>query len=761
MKKAALERVTKIIVRNTQARGLSLLLGILLAVQQVATAEITILNDEENGASEIPSLCTPFDIPPFTPLPTTAPQDGRIHLQSDEADMSGEDVTIFTGSVVIQGEKEQVEADWAKYSRNSEILDAEGNVRYRTHDLTILGSKAQMKLNKDEGTFYDATYFMSGTSRARGEAARIHLDQDKAHLYDATYTTCDSNDTDWLLHSSHIELDDTTKQGSASHVVIEFQGIPFLYLPYIQFPIGSERQSGFLFPGFGISDKHGTEISVPYYWNIAPHRDATITPHNMTDRGLMLETEFRYLNPGSEGQFEYDYLPEDAQFDFLSRTRVRWQHTDQLAEGWSSAIEYNRVGDTQHLQDFGGSLDTTSTTHLPQRAGVSYNAPLWSFNGRVEDYQTLSGTKPYQRLPQLSLGTRLPELDNELNYNVQSEWVQFKHETQTPEGERFFFKPEFSLPLKNTWGFLTPKIALHYTQYQLDKVASGEEEAPSRTVPIFSLDSGIFFERDTTFGDIPLLHTLEPRLLYSYVPERYQDDIPIFDSGTTSSGFTQLFNENRFNGIDRVGDSNQITAGITTRFISLDSGAELLSANIGQTFYFDDRKITLPGGQVETQRRSNINAGLSFRPTNRWDFNADMEWNPYTELTEKRNARLQYRPAPNSIFNLAYREVRDSSEVRESSFIWQLNPRWQVFARQLYDQILERNQEHFYGVKYDSCCWSLRLMLHKEYTNSSPDIPDENAIYLEFQLKGLSSFGHRSNFKTLMEGGIPGYTESD
>lgn len=518
--------------------------------------------------------------------------------------------------------------------------------------------------------------------------------------------------------------------------------------------------SGILFPGFGTSDEHGTEITIPYYWNIAPNYDATITPHNMTLRGTMLETEFRYLREASQGQIELNYL-EDGKRDGQDRRQLNWNHQGSAGEGWSTRMNYKEVSDTDYLTDFGGSLGSISTTHLEQRADLSYNVNNWLFSGLVQDFQTLKGSAPYRRLPQLRLNSRFAEYDNRLNFNFSSEWVRFDHSDESKiMADRFNLQPVVSLPLRSEALFFIPKVTGHYTQYQLNENSPATDKQPDRSIPIYSLDTGIFFERDTSFGTTPLLQTFEPRLFYVYIPyqEQEENDLPVFDSGLQTFSFNNLFLENRFSSVDRVGDTKQLTTVLTTSVQHQLTGAELFSASIGKIHYYDDRRVTLPGGSKITDSRSSYAARITAHPASGWTFSSDLQWDPQNKRTEYSTNRLQYSPDKDIRLNLGYRYRQNELETRDTSMIWRINPRWRILAANQYDLLNQHSLETVYGLDYDSCCWGVRL-LFQEYYNSAAQGDQEQAIYLTLILKGLSNFGQSLQTRTILQDAIPGYRE--
>ena len=692
-----------------------------------------LLVTQSGWAADLP-LCSG---PSFEPIPQVdAPDDNRTHLQADHANVSSDKVTTFTGSVVIQRSGSQLEADRADYTHSTDNIDAQGNIKLLTGGLLVTGSEAHMNLSASQGTVQDTTY---RADKGRGTAKQLRLESEtRLEMEQATYTTCDLDDPDWQLRADHITLNNENRQGSASHVVIEFKGVPFLYLPYMRFPIGDERMTGFLYPNIGASDKHGMQYIVPFYWNIAPHRDATITPWYMHKRGTMLQNEFRYLNPTNQGQFELDYLDDDREAAGLDRRRLRWQHAGAPLDGWSTSADYSVVGDNQHLVDFGDALNTTSQTYLDRKGSLAYNAEQWVFNALLQSHQTLSSGETYQRLPQLTFTTRLQQTDNSLNYHFESEWVNFVHRNQVLEGSRLHLRPGISLPLRNSAAFLVPRVDVHHTQYSLEPVTPIANETPSSSVPVFSLDSGLFFERDAGSNN-SLLQTLEPRLLYAYIPYRDQDQLPVFDAADAGFSINDPFRINRFGGNDRVGDTNQVTAGLTTRLLDQESGTEYLSASIAQVFYFDERRVSL-SGSTTTDNRSDIIAELTTNPTSRWYFHTDTVLDPDINKLTSANSQLKYNHDRFSV-DLAYRYARNSLETNEAGFTWQISPRWHWTWRRLYDLDNHRKLESSANLRYESCCWAINLGNRERFIAEGEE--NEQTIMLLLELKGLASFGQQ------------------
>ena len=710
------------------------------------------VEDEITTETVQTELCTP----PAKKL-TKQVTDNKIHLQSDSADMSKEGVTTFRGAVVIEQNDTRLTADNALYKKTEQDINATGNVELTKGTFNLSGDSLKMNLKNDQGEINKASY-RDTKSKAQGKAESIAIkSKTELEMSNATYTTCIGDNPDWELSASTINLNNETHQGSASNVVVRFQNVPFLYLPYLRFPIGDERLSGFLFPSFGSSDKNGTELYVPYYWNIHPQVDATITPHYMQHRGTQLQNEFRYLTTETKGQFAYDYLGNDALTN-TDRQFFSWQHSQNPNGGWTGDLDINYVSDEFYLDDFGGDLETASQTNVERRADIRYDSENWVFSGRAQGFQTLVSNEQTKRLPQLNFNTRQTIQPNDLNFAFQSELTRFSHSTKEPIGDRLVLQPSVSLPLSNAAAYATFLTSLHYTQYNLDRIDATEKQKPTRTVPIFSIDSGVFFERDSSFNNNPYLHTLEPRLQYLYIPYREQSTLPIFDSATISSDINQLFSSNRYSGADRINDANQITYGLTSRYISLDSGAEILTATLGQSYQFEDSRVTLSGEPVRRESWSDIQLDITYQPFTSLKIDGTLIRNQQSREIDQRNIRLQYKADTDHIFNINYRFQRDTLETRELSGVWKVHPQWVLLARKHDDLRQDRELETVYGVQYDSCCWGLRFVKRRYYTDAYPTEPYQDAFFIEFELKGLSSFGQKKQIDSLLNRGILGYS---
>lgn len=683
------------------------------------------------------ALCPLPQYPENAAIDSTVPA-GATRVDADEAFAEKGGITRLRGNVVVQRRNATLLGDMAEYDKRKDLLRIDGNSSYRSNGMRIDSDRAEMDLTRESGSF-DQAHFRLNNSHGSGSAKRIEVtDPQHANLYQLSYTTCDPQDPDWQLKASELLLDRQSNTGEAWHATLSFMGVPFFYSPYLNFPLEG-RKSGLLPPTYGTSESNGTDFSLPIYWNIAPNQDATFTLRDITARGGMLMSEYRYLGPQSNALLRGSFLGNDKLYG-EDRGYLYLNHNSYIASGWSSSLIYREASDSDFFRDeLAFSDESTSQTHLERRADLTFNNESWSFLARAQGYQTLSGTSPYQRLPQLRLDSRTRTRRDQLNFSLNSEAVRFAHETLVPTGERLDLKPSVTLPMGSAAWFLMPKLAWRYTSYQLADSTSGDHF--ERSTPISSLDGGLFFDRSLQLNGNPYTQTLEPRLFYLNVPYEDQSDLPLFDSSIRDFSFSQLFSDNRFNGADRQGDANQLATALTTRFIDERNGRERLRAAIGQLHYFDDRKVGLSGTTpVATAGTSNYIGELSLTPIDSLSFSISEEWNPRDETEERLNTRLRFSPDRGKALELNYRYHRaDQISQADMTLLWPLSPRWRLLARYRYDLENEGELESIGGLEYESCCWSLRLIAQERRDAVTEEL--DHSIYLTLELKGLASLG--------------------
>ena len=686
------------------------------------------------------------------------PPNPSTHISAQELRATVGSVSEFSGKVEIQQNDQRLNADQLRYDKATDQAQATGNVTLEdSAGASFLTQDMHINLESRLG-YAGPSYFRIENAGARGDAERIDFEgPDHTRLTRVRYTTCAPGQDDWFLKIRELNIDTEQEIGTAHHASIVFQGLPLFYLPYLNFPISDQRKSGFLIPRIGQSSQRGIELATPYYINLAPQFDDTLTPRYMQLRGLQLQNEFRYLTRHSEGHFDFEFLPNDrmAKRDNATidpslhpgdnRAAGSYQHKQVFNSLWTASIDLRAISDKNYFDDFSDNLGITSQTHLPQNAEINYRGPLWNFSVRAADYQTIDRTitpidRPYARLPQMSLSTNLPIKPDRVNYYFDSEATHFDRSVGVT-GERLNLSPAISLPLENAYGFLTPRIGVRHVAYRL---SGAPEETPSLTRGLFSLDSGLNFERDSLWGQHMYTQTLEPRLYYLYVPPKNQDGLPNFDTDLPDLSFANLFRDNRFIGGDRIGDANQITVAMTTRFIDAQDGAERGRASLGRIYYFSAREVNLPP-DVSGGASSDIIGEATATLARHWHARTTAQWNQSDHRVQKFNYYLQYNPSSNRIVNIGKRYTRDELEQTDISTEWPLVGRWTLRARSLYSLRDKRNVDSYAGVEYNACCWALRVLSSRRLTVNTAlnnAATQTSAIMLELELKGLSKLGH-------------------
>jgi len=682
-------------------------------------------------------------VEPFAPinfaLPAVAPdskEDDVLHVSAERIESLKNNKVTLSGSVIIIRGDQRLLADKVVYDKSRSTLDATGNVRLETlSGDRFLSSNTFLELESNTG-FSKIGDFTLRHGRGRGNAERIvFVAKGHIKLKVARFTTCAANKEDWYLKASEIELNNNTATGTARNSSLRFMGVPVFYTPYMSFPLGDHRRSGFLLPEFGNTDTVGTYVTVPYYWNIAPNYDATFKPRYMSRRGIQLQSEFRYLGKQFQGTAELEVLPNDA-VTGTARLGAAYKHQHQIDPYWNASADIGWVGDNDYFNDFATQLSSTSQSHLPQKIETKYQRNNWKLAASVSSFQTIdkavAATEyPYTRLPQVTADWSPSSRNGQLNYSLHTSTTDFRHDTKE-SARRLHLRPSVSYPVEKEYGHLIPRFSLYSSTYT-NRTAGTDA---SVIVPVSSVDSGLIFERSLGKGSDAMIQTLEPRLFLVYAPYIFQDSLPSFDTSVPTFSFNSLFHENRFIGSDRVGDARQMTLALTSRLIDSESGNQRLSASIGQTFYFADRKVNIPGGTV-TESQSDVAAEVSAWLGQHWYARSTLQWRPQTGGLEKNNQYLQYQPGKKSIVNLGYRFENSTQELIDISTQWPIAKKWTLLARSQYSLKDQRNQDSYAGLMYDTCCWSLRAMMSRRVDQNSTQI---NSLSFQIVFKGLAGF---------------------
>lgn len=693
---------------------------------------------------------------------TLARQQSPLEVSAAEVDGELEQQARFSGEVTLQRADQTLQAAVMHYDQPQRRVLASGGVYYGAADVELRAEQMELALEQDSGAVTQAEYWLP-KRHGYGTAAAILLrDAEHTDYQQVRYTTCTPDAQSWHLSAAELRLDETTQTGVGRDATLHLFGAPVLYLPYFSFPLSDQRKSGFLLPNIASTESTGLDVSVPYYWNIAPNVDATFTPRLMSDRGAMLGVEGRYLLPTQQGEAQLEYLPQDSELE-KSRSSVALRQSGLWAPWLRSEVVLDYVSDRDYYRDLGNAPDVVSTQHLEQRADVVLQGGPWTVLGRVQTFQTLDpdisrSNRPYQRLPQLLGSYRQPNLGG-FDLGVQAEYVYFDHPDNLT-GSRVDVLPSLSyLGWQKPWGYVTPKLSYRHTRYDLDTRSghplSGAQ--PERQLPLASVDAGLWFERPTQWFGTAVTQTLEPRLYYLYVPERDQDDLPNFDSAALDFSFAQLFRENRFSGTDRWADANQLTLALTSRWLTETDGAELARVSAGRIFYFADRDVVLPGQLPEDESASAWVTELSTRWGLGWSARATVQWDSEAQNAEQSVLQLHYQPDRRRILNLAYRLREDELEQTDVSLSWQVSSRWQMIGRWNYALDEGRSLETLGGFEYESCCWIVRAFASRYVADG--EIEASHTLGLQLELKGLTSFGQ--SFNERLQQRILGYGTDD
>ncbi len=767
-------------------------------------------------ASEKPvnwNLCPATDVlPAFDEAPKADPAAAatRDQLPTDiEGDqLSGTSVIPqYQGNVALKRGDQFMGTDNLRFDTETGNYIADGNVRYSDSSIRLTAKRAEGNQETDSHKISDIRYQLV-SRRGNGSADSIDLQGSVGQMHRSTYTTCDPSQPVWKLAAPQIEVDNDEGFGTARNAVLRVGKVPVMYMPWFKFPIDDRRLTGLLYPKLSLSGRNGFDYAQPIYFNLAPNYDDTLTPRWMSRRGLMLDNEFRYLYGGGRGQLETEWMPHDSLRD-RERGKIAYNGYHNVDRHWQARANLAWVSDERYMEDFANRLLGVTASNLQSTAGLygtgrTWTAGLMADHWQLTDYTLTEAALPYSRQPRL-FGTWDDSFGRWFQAGVYAEAVRFTHDdihgktivdgeyvrdgslTRVDGGSRLDIKPYVSMPLAGAAWYITPTLAWRYTAYDLDRgladsirrnqlLADGIDPAtatpeqlrgnttPHRSLPIASLDMGLFFDRETEIGGKSYLHTLEPRLFYLNTPYRDQRDLPLFDTRAFTFSWGQLFRDSRFTGADRQNDANQLTTALTTRLIRQADGREKLSASIGQISYFDDSRTTLGSGDAIVQQGNSAwVADVNWAINDRWTLGSTYQWNPKYRKEDLASVRARYLMPGDGVVNLTYRYRRNPStnvdqlKQADLSFLYPINPRWSIVGRYYYSMLDNKPLEIIGGVQWDSCCLAVRALARRYVRNREGDM--NNSLQVEFVLKGLSSVGQDTD-RTLRRA-ILGYNRDD
>jgi LPS-assembly protein len=779
---------------------------------------------------------------PFV-YPISVEKSNSVAITSNETLFSQRGTSILEGKVTVTREGQQITTNKAYLYRDPtgklRALDMIGDVNLREPNTLIVGKKGRYNFLTKSKSLIDILYRTTINGRqvagpnvpeqeiqkerkitdltAWGKAYEFLQAEPKVYeLYRASFSTCPPIHPAWRVKASHIVLNKNTGRGYATNARILVKNIPVFYVPYFSFSIDRQRKSGFLWPIYGGSNQSGPSVYAPFYWNMAPNYDMTITPAVLMKRGVQISDNFRYLNETSYGNINVSMLPHDRLFsifqhdasqnlafthpvntatqsasvttaelnrllnDSATRTGLVWRDESRFNHHWSSNIDFNYASDDYYMKNF-GNLNEITQNQLLQEGNLFYQSENWNFTGRVQAYQTLHPIdeppvqNQYRRFPQLILNGDYPDQPFGLEYFINNEITHFDIRNtpgapvNQPIGNRLHTQPGVSLPIYLPYFYVNPRFQLALTDYNLYQTAATHTPTSKhRALPIFDIASGLTFDRSINVFGHAFQQTLEPQVYYTYIPYRNQASIPLFDTTVNTLAYDQIFNYNRFTGLDRIGDANQIGVGVTTRLIDQESGLEKVRLGIGDIIYFARRRVTLcnntsctdnPFNHSNVQRLSPVSGVLDYHVNPQWKITLNSIWNPVSKQLDNSTISLNYKPDDLHIINLGYNfarggdvlsgietnDSRNNLKVTDASFAWPAFHDISVVLRWSQNWNQRHLQNLLYGLQYDTCCWAVRLVGGRAFTNldtqnnNKPQYSSD--FYIQFDLKGLGNVG--------------------
>ncbi len=646
--------------------------------------------------------------------------EGQIQVKSEYSEINQDTFAQFKGKVEIDSIHARIKADDALLNSQTQTLSATGNVSFQDNNITVSSQNVQLNRLSNELLIEGSLYQLNNV-QGHGKADKISLGESTGiNLIESSFTTCPVDDEVWRIQASNIEITPNQSRGVVKHARFYIKDVPVLYLPYFSFPINDQRQSGILYPSISSNSSTGVSIEQPVYWNIAPNYDLTFTPRLMTDRGLQLKTEFRYLTQQHSGQANVEYLPNDQDLnDNSERYFYRLVHSGQVGQNWRVNADINGLSDDNYIVDLGSDYYNRADTHLYKTLGLSYFSQKLDVTAQFRDFEVL-GDHPdsYRALPEVRLNYLTP-IGLGAEFQIHSELAYFENsETDSPTATRFHIAPTVRYPFQNQWSeFLAEATVLHtrYKQKNIQNLAL--EEDVSRTLGQAKIFGSLAFERAATWFGAQATHTFEPKIQYLYTSFKDQSNIGQYDTTRLFNDFSGLFRGQEFTGLDRISDNNQITLGMTSRFIDKNN-QERFKLSLGQIFYLEDNQVL---DATKDDDRSALAAELDWQIGSKWYVHTQAQVSTVTDKIERSSLSLEYQLAKNKIMQINHRYVRDLSAEKISQVgitaSWPLSTNWQWVGRWYHDLERNRTVESYAGLQYESCCWTVSLVAQRNLSN--------------------------------------------
>ena len=697
------------------------------------------------------------------------PTEADLEVSADDSEVT-EGTLFFSGNVRVQQGYRFVTADEVQIDRQNETAVASGQVTLREPGIVLTGAKIRYDSISERADLTDAQYVLhtrqlSGTAQALTRQANGDID-----ITEGAMTFCAPDDPSWVLQASEITIDPDRGEGQAWGAKLRVAGVPVFYLPWVRFPVDSRRKTGLLFPDLGSDSRGGIDMTQPIYFNLAPNYDALYRPRHIEERGLLHQAQGRWLSE-SIGYWEASggWIGDDSKYqdDNPNIDSDRWlihtEHKGQFGAAWRTKINFNRVSDPEYVKDIENNrLSAQRQTALQQLGRVDWLGETWQVRVDVEQFQSLADDirNDYQKMPQITASYRGGQEWLGVEPIFTTQLSHFESDSVRVTGQRLYTEAGLTMPQRWVSGFFTPTVKYRSVSYELDDFPLLDETSPDAGAMMASLDGGLIFERQTTLGGTSMTQTLEPRAYYLYSEYEQQTGHPDFDSAELTFSYNQLYRDTRFSGHDRIDDANQLSLGVTTRFINNKTGNETLSASVGQIYYLRDREVRLnPFDPDLGEHTSAIAAELIWSPSSKWQLRSSLLYDTNQNTFDAAYAQASFKPAAHTIFNVGYtlREPppslvdRPVTEQANASLYFPINDTWSVFGA--YEYSLEASEvvESMAGFEYDDCCWRVRL-LYMRYVDTlvgdivdfnDPNLERESSFQIQVVLKGMGGFGGR------------------
>lgn len=738
---------------------------------------------------EAPAEATSFvqcAMPEYTPIVSNAPRitDDSIRITSQYSSIERDQIANFSGGVTLVDKSQTILADNLAFDRLLMTFNAQGNIHYQNQSIDIYASELNANNKSKSSTMLNTSYQLYGNP-GHGSAGELKLSSSEGLvLGNSTFTTCPGDKPDWQIKASEIEISADGSEGNAYHAQIRLFDVPVLYLPYFSFPVSKQRKTGFLYPKIGTSSNSGLEIETPFYWNIAPQLDATITPNYMSKRGLQLNTEFRYLVGQQNGSVDLEYLNNDNAITANNDSRylARFQHVGSFSDNYRAYVDYTTISDDNYLVDIGSSQYNSNDAYLYQIGELSYFGERWQTTLKLQDFEVLGDHQAsYKTLPHIEVSSQQPLnllMHNSLpgQFDFYSELTSFEPENkQQVSANRYHAEAGLSFPISTPAWFFNSEFKLMHTYYRQDNIQleSDLTETVNRTLPKIRFHGGINFDRDLLFFGNHYRQTLEPQLQYLYIPERNQTNIGLYDTTNLQDDYNGLFRDRSYSGLDRIAGANQYTWGVTSRVLD-PSNLELFRLSVGRIQYLDDNNtfdelIDSANPTQPKSQQSSVAVDLFYRVNHQWQISGDIQYNTIDSFTNKGQVALNYQFDKYNSVQLNHRYTRNvsGSSLEQASLLanFAINKDWAFVGRLTHDLKNSRSLESYAGFQYESCCWAMRVAYHRHINSnlSEEDTFNENrdefnsGFVLQFIIKGLNGKQGAIGTQEMFNASIFGY----